>query len=411
MGLINKLRNELVDIIEWLDAGRSTLAWRFPRHDNEIKNGAELIVREGQEAVFVYRGSLADRFGPGHYQLVSENLPLLSSLQGWKHGFESPFRSEVYFVSTRPAEVRWGTPQPITIRDPDFRMVQVRANGLLVCRVADAEIFLKEVIGTEHMIEIDELTELLRRIIAQAFSEMVTSSGVGAIDLQTRQTELSQQLKGIVQERVDDEYGLEILSIDMTISLPEEVQDAISRGAATGAEAAGAMHGVGDMGRYQQFATADAMRTAADNPGGGGAMGDMLGMGMGLAMANQMAGTMGGAGNAGQAGGPPPAPSGGPAFHVDLGNGQQGGPFTVSQLQQAAAQGQFSGSTMVWSAGMAGWAPAQDVPALAAVFQAPPPPPSSDTPPPPPSGSGQGGDAPAAGAGDGSDAGGDTERE
>lgn len=383
MGLIDKLRNELVDIIEWLDAGRSTLAWRFPRHDNEIKNGAELIVREGQEAVFVYRGSLADRFGPGHYQLVSENLPLLSSLQGWKHGFESPFRSEVYFVSTRPAEVRWGTPQPITIRDPDFRMIQVRANGLLMCRVADAEVFLKEVIGSEQVIEIDELTELLRRIIAQAFSDMVTSSGVGAIDLQTKQAELSNKLREIVQERVDDEYGLEILSIDMTISLPEEVQDAISRGAATGAEAAGAMHGIGDMGRYQQFATADAMRSAADNPGGGGAMGDMLGMGMGLAMANQMAGTMGNAAGGTQAGGPPPAPSAGPAFHVDLGNGQQGGPFSVAQLQQAAAQGQLEPTTMVWTTGMAEWAAAKDVPALAGIFQAPPPPPSSSAPPPP----------------------------
>lgn len=410
MGLIDKLRNELVDIIEWLDAGRSTLAWRFPRHDNEIKNGAELIVREGQEAVFVYRGSLADRFGPGHYQLVSENLPLLSSLQGWKHGFESPFRSEVYFVSTRPAEVRWGTPQPITIRDPDFRMIQVRANGLLMCRVADAEVFLREVIGTEQVIEIEELTELLRRIIAQAFSDMVTSSGVGAIDLQTKQAELAQELKGIVQERVDDEYGLEILSIDMTISLPEEVQDAISRGAATGAEAAGAMHGIGDMGRYQQFATADAMRSAADNPEGGGAMGDMLGMGMGLAMANQMAGTMGDAAGGTQAGGPPSAPSGGPTFHVDLGNGQQGGPFTVAQLQQAAAQGQLVPTTMVWAAGMAGWSPAEEVPALAGIFQSPPPPPPSSAPPPPPSGTGEGAEEPVEPAESAEAAEGDAER-
>ena len=404
MGLIDRLRNELVDIIEWLDAGRSTLAWRFPRHDNEIKNGAELIVREGQEAVFVYRGSLADRFGPGHYQLVSENLPLLSSLQGWKHGFESPFRSEVYFISTRPSEVRWGTPQPITIRDPDFRMVQVRANGLLMCRVADAETFLKEVIGTEQVIEIDELTELLRRIIAQAFSDMVTSSGIGAIDLQTRQNELSQQLRAEVQERVDDEYGLEILSIDMTISLPEEVQDAISRGAATGAEAAGAMHAIGDMGRYQQFATADAMRNAADAPGGGGTMGDMLGMGMGLAMANQMAGTMQGA--AAPQAAAPPAPSAGPVFHVDLGNGQQGGPFTVAQLQQAAAQGQLSPSSMVWSPGMAAWTRAADVPALAALFSSPPPPPSASAPPVP-SGSDGGVATDDAGA---ADDGGDAER-
>jgi membrane protease subunit (stomatin/prohibitin family) len=385
MGLMDKLRNELVDIIEWLDAGRSTLAWRFPRHENEIKNGAQLIVREGQEAVFVYRGALADRFGPGHYELVSENLPLLGTLQGWKHGFQSPFRSEVYFISTRPAEVRWGTPQPITIRDPDFRMIQVRANGLLVLKVADAEIFLREVIGTEQIIEIDEVTELLRRILAQAFSDMVSSEGVGAIDLQTKQMELSDKLKEIVQERVDDEYGLLIQSIDMTISLPEEVQDAISRGAATGAEAAGAMHGIGDMGRYQQFAAADAMRSAAENPGGGGAMGDMMGMGMGLAMANQMAGTMGAA-NAPSAAAAPPAPSA-VAFSVDLGQGQVGGPFNAGQLQQAVGQGQLTANTMVWAAGMAAWTPAGQVPALSALFQAPPPPPSSAMPPPAPSGS------------------------
>ena len=383
MGLMDRLRNELVDIIEWLDAGRATLAWRFPRHENEIKNGAELIVREGQEAVFVYRGQLADRFGPGHYQLVSENLPILGTLQGWKHGFESPFRSEVYYISTRPAEVRWGTPQPITIRDPDFRMIQVRANGLLVCKVADAEVFLREIIGTEQVISIEEVTELLRRIIAQAFSDMVTSSGVGAIDLQTQQMELSEQLKGIVQERVDDEYGLEIQSIDMTISLPEEVQQAISRGAATGAEAAGAMHGIGDMGRYQQFAAADAMRAAAENPGGGGAMGDMLGMGMGLAMAGQMANQVGGAMQPGAAG-PPPAPSA-VSFHVDMGNGQQGGPFSVQQLQQAAAQGQITPQTHVWSPALGAWTPAGQVPALQALFAAPPPPPPSAAAPPPPS--------------------------
>lgn len=377
MGLMDRLRNELVDIIEWLDAGRSTLAWRFPRHENEIKHGAELIVREGQEAVFVYRGQLADRFGPGHYQLVSENLPVLGSLQGWKHGFESPFRSEVYYISTRPAEMRWGTPQPITIRDPDFRMIQVRANGLLVCRVADAEIFLREIIGTEQVIEIDEVTELLRRIIAQAFSDMVTSSGVGAIDLQTQQAELSQQLMEIVQERVDDEYGLEIMSIDMTISLPEEVQQAISRGAATGAEAAGAMHGIGDMGRYQQYAAADAMREAAANPGGG-AMGDMIGMGAGLAMAGQMADVMGGAGRGAAA---PPPPSA--AFHVDLGNGQQGGPFTVAQLRQAVGRGQLSRETPVWSPSLGAWTPAGQVPALQSLFASPPPPPSSAAPPPP----------------------------
>ena len=144
MGLLDKLKGELVDIIEWMDDSRSTLAWRFPRYKNEIKNGAQLIVREGQKAVFVYRGALADQFEPGHYELTSESLPIMSTLQGWKHGFNSPFRSEVYFINTRPVtDLRWGTPQPVTIRDPDFKMVQIRANGLCVVKITDVEIFLK----------------------------------------------------------------------------------------------------------------------------------------------------------------------------------------------------------------------------------------------------------------------------
>lgn len=393
MGLMDKLRNELVDIIEWLDAGRSTLAWRFPRYQNEIKNEAELIVREGQEAVFVYRGQLADRFGPGHYTLTSENLPLLSTLQGWKHGFNSPFRSEVYFLSTRPAEVRWGTPQPITVRDPDFRMIQVRANGLCVIKVADAEVFLQEVIGTESSIDVEEVTELLRRVIALAFQDMIVESELGAIDLQGQGMELAGRLRDYVEERIDDEYGLTAQSIDLTISLPEEVQDAINRGAARGAEAAGGMHAIGDMGRYQQYAGAEAMQRAAGNPGGSGGMGDMLGMGMGLAMANQMAGQMAGAQGGGGAGAPPPPPSA-TAYHLDAGNGQTAGPFTPAQLQAGAAQGQVSAQTLVWTAGMGAWTPAGQVPALAAIFQAPPPPPSGATPPPPPSGAAPAADGP-----------------
>ncbi len=200
MGLLDKLKGELVDIIEWIDDSRSTLAWRFPRYQNEIKNGAQLIVREGQEAVFVYRGQLADKFEPGNYELKSENLPILSTLQGWKYGFDSPFRSEVYFINTRPVtDIRWGTPQPVTVRDPDFKMVQVRANGLCVVKIVDIEIFLKEVIGTDSAVEADEITELLRRVISMAFSDMVLETGLGAIDLQGRQVELSGKLARVRQ--------------------------------------------------------------------------------------------------------------------------------------------------------------------------------------------------------------------
>lgn len=396
MGLFDKLKGELVDIIEWIDDSRSTLAWRFPRYQNEIKNGAQLIVREGQKAVFVYRGALADQFDPGHYELKSENLPVLSTLQGWKHGFDSPFRSEVYFINTRPVtDIRWGTPQPVTVRDPDFKMVQVRANGLCVVKVEDTEIFLKEVIGTDSAVEAEEVTELLRRVISMAFSDMVLATGLGAIDLQGRQVELSGKLREFVQERVDDEFGLAIPDITMNISLPDEITQAMTRGVAKGVEASGFVENV-DLNKYQQAQAADAMLAAAQNEGGS-VMGDMMQMGMGVAMAGQMANQMGGMGMGAQPqqaapaapAGPPPLP-GQRMFHVDHG-GNPGGPYNMAQMQQGIQGGQVTGQTLVWADGMPGWAPAQTVPELQALFSAPPPmPPTSPTPPPvpptPPSG-------------------------
>ncbi|WP_341728435.1 SPFH domain-containing protein, partial [Brooklawnia sp.] len=226
---MDKLRGELVDIIEWLEDSRTLLAWRFPRYQNEIKQGAQLIVREGQIAIFVYQGQLADTFGPGSYTLNTQNLPIMSTLQGWKYGFNSPFRSEVYFVNTRPVtDLRWGTPTPITLRDPDFGMVQMRANGLCVVRVQDPVIFLRRVIGTDSSVDIDEITELIRREISQALSELVLGTGVGAIDLQSHQTELSGKLRDVVALRVDDEFGLAIESITMTVSLPDEITQAMT---------------------------------------------------------------------------------------------------------------------------------------------------------------------------------------
>ncbi|MEM9038335.1 MAG: SPFH domain-containing protein [Actinomycetota bacterium] len=395
MGLLDKLKGELVDIIEWIDDSRSTLAWRFPRYQNEIKNGAQLIVREGQRAVFVYRGALADQFEPGHYELVSENLPILSTLQGWKHGFDSPFRSEVYFINTRPVtDIRWGTPQPVTVRDPDFQMVQVRANGLCVVKVEDIEIFLREVIGTDSAVEAEEVTELLRRVISMAFSDMVLETGLGAIDLQGRQVELSGKLREFVEDRVDDEFGLAIPDITMNISLPDEITQAMTRGVAKGVEASGFVENV-DLNKYQQAQAADAMLAAAQNEGGS-VMGDMMQMGMGVAMAGQMANQMGGMGMGGAAAAqpqaapaataaPPPLP-GQTLFHVDHG-GQAGGPYNMAQMQAGIQNGQVTGQTLVWAQGMAGWAPAQTVPELQAIFATPPPmPPSAPTPPPVPDG-------------------------
>lgn len=385
MGLIDKLKGEIVDIIEWIDDSRSTLAWRFPRYNNEIKNGAQLIVREGQRAVFVYRGQLADTFMPGNYQLTTEALPILGTLQGWKHGFNSPFRSEVYFINTRPVtDLRWGTAQPVTIRDPDFGMVQVRANGLCVVKIEDPAIFLREVIGTDSAVEAEEISELLRRVITLAFSDMVMETGLGAIDLQGKQVELSDKLRDFVAERVDDEFGLAIPEVMMNISLPDEITQAMTRGVARGVEEGGYIRNIGDVNRLQQVRAADAMLAAASNPGGGVAGAGVqagLGVALGAQMAGQFAGGM--APQAAPAAAPPPLPSQGPMFHVDAG-GTPSGPFSAAQLQDAAMNGRMTGQSLVWSAGMAGWTPAAQVPALAHIFAAPPPLPPAAPPPGPP---------------------------
>ena len=184
MGLLDKLRNELIDIIEWVDDSRHTLAWRFPRYQNEIKNGAQLIVRPGQVAVFVHRGQLADAFEPGNYSLTTDNLPILSTIMGWKYGFNSPFRSEVYFVSTRQiTDLKWGTPNPIMLRDPDFGPVRLRAFGTYSMRASDPKALLKELIGTDSSFEADEITELMRSIIITAFADLLGKSKVAALDL------------------------------------------------------------------------------------------------------------------------------------------------------------------------------------------------------------------------------------
>jgi membrane protease subunit (stomatin/prohibitin family) len=379
MGIIAKLKGELVDIIEWFDDSRSTLAWRFPRYENEIKNGAELIVREGQQAVFVYRGQIADKFGPGHYELVTENLPVLSTLQGWAHGFRSPFRSEVYFINTRPVtDLRWGTPSPVTVRDPDFTMVQVRANGLCVLRIEDPEIFLREVIGTDSAVSTEEISELLRRVITQAFSDMVLETGLGVIDLQGRQTELGGKLRDYVQERVDDEFGLKIDDIVMQITLPEEVTQAMTRGVARGVEQARYLDNVGPMDRLQQGAAAEAMVEAARNEGGGA--GTMMGAGLGMALGQQMGNMMaaGVAQPAAAPAGPPPLPAA-QQFHVEI-NGQAAGPYTPDQLRPFVAGGQLTPVSLVWATGMAGWAAAQTVPAVAGLFAPAGPPPLPGAP-------------------------------
>lgn len=364
MGLLDALRGELVDIVEWVDDTSRTLVWRFPRYQNAIKNGAQLVVRPGQVAVFVDRGRIADVFQPGMYQLTTANLPVLSTLQGWKYGFESPFKCEVYFVSTRQiTDLKWGTPNPVMLRDADFGPIRLRAFGTYALKAADPKALLTGLVGTDGVFEADEVGELLRSLITSAFAQLVGESKIAALDLAANTASLSEELRRRVQERIDDEYGLELPQcLIVNVSLPPEVEKALDTRSSIGV--------MGDLQKFQQYQLGQAMLASAQNPSGGlGAAG--AGLGLGVAMLGQVGQAM-----APAAAPPPPPPPA--AWHVAV-NGQTQGPFDTAALAAAVARGQLTAASLVWSAGLPGWTPAGQVPGLAGLFAAPPPP-----PPPPP---------------------------
>lgn len=374
MGLFEKLRGELVDIVEWIDDGHDTLVWRFPRYHNQIKHGAKLVVRPGQKAIFIDRGQIADIFEPGFFTLDTANLPILSTLQAWKHGFDSPFKAEVYFVSTRQiTELKWGTPNPIMLRDADFGPLRIRAFGTYALQAREPKALLEQLVGTDGVFEAAEIKELLRSMIVSSFADLLGEAKIAALDLAGRYTELSEALRLKVMERVDDEYGLQLPQLFIVnISLPEEVEKALDTRSSIGV--------LGDMAKFQQYQMGQAMTAAANNPSGGGAA-EGMGLGMGFAMASQMVQGMS-PGGAAVAGAPPAPPSMQAQWHVTT-NGQTFGPFNPLQLSQQATAGQVTAASLVWTAGMAAWTPAGQVPQLAPLFMTPPP---IAPPPPPPEG-------------------------
>ena len=362
MDLWKKIKGELIDIVQWLDDSRDTLVYRFERMDNEIKNGAKLVVREGQAAVFVNEGKLADVFGPGTYTLDTKNLPILATLKGWKYGFESPFKAEVYFVATRQfTDLKWGTMNPIMLRDAEFGPVRLRAYGTYAMRVVDAGALIKEIAGTSGRLTAEGLSDQIRNNIVSRFSETLGESKVPALDLAANYSELG----GFLLERIKPavaSYGIELTSLLVeNISLPPEVEQALDTRTKMGV--------IGNLNAYTQFQAAEAMRDAAKNPSGTAGAG--MGMGMGFAMAGQMAQQMGQQGGGG--GGPPPIPGAAASFFVAV-NGQQAGPFDMSTIMSKARSGELTRETLVWKQGMAQWSPAGSVSELAGVFGASPPP-------------------------------------
>ena len=284
MALMDFIKKQFIDIIQWTETGDGTLAWRFPMQEMEIQNGASLTVRESQVAVFVNEGQVADVFGPGMYKLTTQTLPVLTYLRNWDKLFESPFKSDVYFFSTRQQiDQKWGTPQPISIRDKDFGAVRLRAFGNYAFRIADAKRFHTEISGTRDIYSVQDLDGQLRGLVLQNISNAIAASGVPFLDLAANQIQFAQALA----TQLAPEFAKLGLQLDgmtvQSVSLPEELQKILDQKIGMG------MVG-NDMGKFMQYQTAQAIPKFAEGAGGGsGVAGDAMGLGAGVALGQVLA--------------------------------------------------------------------------------------------------------------------------
>jgi excisionase family DNA binding protein len=283
MGLMDFVRGELLEIIEWTDDSRDTLSFRFPDQDKEIKRGAQLIVRESQAAQFVYLGQFGDLFGPGKHSLVTDNIPVLTTLEGWKYGLETPFKADVYFVTTRLfTGNKWGTSNPVMLRDQDFGIVRLRAFGTYDFRIVDVPLFLKEVAGSDHHFRLDEFADTMRSRIVSIFSDALATSKVPALDIAARYGELGDALLPLINPVLKAKYGLEMPSFILeNVSVPPEVEQAIDKRAG--------MAAVGNLNDFVKYQMGQGFEKGGTGAGGIGAE-----MAIGLAMAQQMMNQPGG---------------------------------------------------------------------------------------------------------------------
>jgi membrane protease subunit (stomatin/prohibitin family) len=363
MGLWDKISHQLIDIIEWIDETHDTMVWRFPRYENEIKNGAKLIVRESQVAAFIKEGQLADVFNPGTYTLETRNLPILSTLAGWKYGFNSPFKAEAYFVSTRVfTGYKWGTKNPIMMRDSEFGPVRLRAFGTFAIKVSDAGTFIKQIAGTNSRFTVEGISDQLRDMLVARFADVLGQSKIPVLDLAGNQDQLGKFVTDKIQADFAP-FGLQVMNLMVeNISLPPEVEAAMDKRTSMGV--------IGNLNAYTQFQAANAISDAAKNPGGiaGAGVGIGLGVGMGQQVANAMGQSMQSPGMAA----PPPLPQTA-AFFVGQ-DGKQVGPFDLPTLQTMATGGQLKRETLVWKQGMPAWSKAGEVTELSSIFASVPPP-------------------------------------
>ena len=278
MGLMDFIKGELIEIIEWTDDSRDTLSYRWPDDDKEIKRGAQLIVRESQMVQFVYLGQFGDLFPPGKHELTTDNIPVLSTLKGWKYGFESPFKADVYYVTTRLfTGNKWGTSNPVMMRDNDFGIVRVRAFGTFDFKIVTPSVFLKEVAGSDHHFRLEEFADTMRSRIVSLFSEALAQAKIPVLDVAARYSEVGNALLPLLNAVTVAKYGIEFATFVIeNVSVPPEVEQAIDKRSS--------MAAVGNLNDYVKFQMAQGMA----QPGGGGPGGFATEMAVGMAMAQQI---------------------------------------------------------------------------------------------------------------------------
>ena len=361
MGFWDKIFGEFVDVIEWLDHSSDTMVYRFERYGNEIKYGARLTVREAQQAIFISEGRIADLFGPGMYVLETANLPILATLHGWPHGFQSPFKAEVYFFNTRRfVDLKWGTKNPIMLRDEEFGPVRLRAFGTYAVKVNNPLNFLQEVVGTDGHFTTGEITNQLRNLIVSRFADILGEAKIPILELAANYDDLSTFVTNRIVGEFG-EYGLQITRLLVeNISLPAEVEKVLDKRTSIGL--------LGNLRDYSAYQAAEAMTAAAANPGGGAAEG--IGLGVGLAMGQKMSEAL--KGPAAPGAGPPPVPEQ-RTYYVAV-EGHQTGPFTRAEIVAKISKGEVRRETLLWSTGLENWQAAVELSDLGEAFARIPPP-------------------------------------
>ncbi len=363
MGLWEAIFGEFIDVIEWLDESNDTLVYRFKRYQNEIKYGAKLIVRQSQSAVFVNEGEIADVLGPGIYELETKNIPILSTLQHWDHGFNSPFKAEVYFCNLRRfIDLKWGTKNPIILRDKEFGIVRLRAFGTYEIRIVDPKKVIEELVGTNPDFDIEDVSAGLRNIIISKFTSIVGKSGIPIIDLAGNYDKLGLYIKEQIQSEFE-KYGFELLGFRIeNISVPEAVEKAIDERSSMGA--------IGNLDNYLKYKSADALSNSSDAS-------SMVGMGAGFAMAEKLAKSFEKDSSVTKK---PYIPEPFEKLYYIAKDKKPDGPYSIDEMEDMIKENKLAKESLIWANGMEAWQKVKDVEEFDELFKLLTPPPL--TPPP-----------------------------